>query len=211
MHLKNIRNFITLTTFSTEYEMKKLTFVTGNLNKLKEFIAILNDGEQTNVVGDYEIVSQSVDLPELQGSIDTVVIHKARSAADLIGGPVIVEDTCLGFGALNGLPGPYIKWFLKSIGLEGLNKMLAGFENKSAKAYCTFGYCEGPGKTVSLFQGITEGRIVPPRGPTNFGWDPIFQPLRFNQTFAEMDNATKNSISHRFKAVEKLKFFLLKS
>ncbi|ANZ76547.1 BA75_03397T0 [Komagataella pastoris] len=191
--------------------MKKLTFVTGNSNKLKEFLAIVNGSEETSTVGDYEIVCQSVDLPELQGSIDTVVIHKAKSAADLISGPVIVEDTCLGFDALNDLPGPYIKWFLKSIGLEGLNKMLEGFENKSAKAYCTFGYCEGPGENVKLFQGITEGKIVTPRGPTKFGWDPIFQPLGFNQTFAEMDNATKNSISHRFKAVEKLRFFLLES
>lgn len=55
-------------------------------------------------------------------------------------GPVICEDTSLCFNAMNGLPGVYIKWFLESIGLDGLNKMLIGFDDKTAYAQCIFGY-----------------------------------------------------------------------
>lgn len=188
-----------------------ITFVTGNANKLAEVVAILStskskDGESK--VGKFKIVNKSLDLDEVQGSIDEVTIQKASSAAKILKGPVLVEDTCLGFTAYNNLPGPYIKWFVKEVGLDGLNKMLSAFDDKSASAICTFGYCEGPGKEVKLFQGITKGKIVPSRGPTHFGWDSIFEPDGFSETYAELDKTTKNSISHRFKALSKLKEFL---
>jgi inosine triphosphate pyrophosphatase len=90
----------------------------------------------------------------------------------------------------------------------GLNKMLAGFGNTKAYALCTFAYCE-PGSEAILFEGRTDGRIVPARGPTNFGWDPVFEPLEGGgKTYAEMDGAAKNAISHRYRALEKLKAFL---
>lgn len=60
-----------------------------------------------------------------------------------VGGAVIVEDTCLCFEAYKGLPGAYIKWFLAKIGLEGLNKMLAAFEDKRAYALCSFAFSPG--------------------------------------------------------------------
>lgn len=188
--------------------MTQITFVTGNANKLKEVVAILAGGAESSQVGNFSIVNQSLDLLEVQGTIEEVTIHKAQSAAEQIGGPVLVEDTCLGFNALKNLPGPYIKWFVASVGLEGLVKMLDGFEDKSANAICTFGYCEGPGKEVKLFQGITEGTIVSSRGPTNFGWDSIFEPKGFDQTYAELDKSVKNTISHRFRALDKLRSFL---
>lgn len=58
---------------------------------------------------------------------------------------------------------------MNSLGHEGLNNLLAAYEDKSAKAVCTFGYSAGPGQEPILFQGITDGKIVPPRGPPNFG------------------------------------------
>ena len=91
-----------------------------------------------------------------------------------IGGAVMVEDTSLCFNALNGLPGPYIKWFMDKVGHDGLNKMLVGFDDKTAYAQCIFAYTEGEDKPVQLFVGRTPGKIVPPRGPTTFGWDAIF-------------------------------------
>mgnify|MGYP001046256196 CR=1 FL=1 len=82
--------------------------------------------------------------------------------------------------------------------------MLAGFEDKSAYALCTFSLCYGPGEEVLLFRGTTDGRIVPARGPPKFGWDPVFQPDGFEQTYAEMDAEVKNSISHRGRALAAL-------
>ena len=61
------------------------------------------------------------------------------------------------------------KWFMKSLGHAGLNNLLAAYEDKSAQAVCTFAYSAGPGHEPILFQGITDGKIVPPRGPGDFG------------------------------------------
>jgi inosine triphosphate pyrophosphatase len=190
-----------------------ITFVTGNANKLKEVIAILSTSESQDgmsKVGKYSITNKSLDLDEIQGTIEEVTINKAKAAANILKGPVLVEDTCLGFEAFNNLPGPYIKWFVKSIGLSGLVDMLYKFENKGANAICTFGYCEGPNAEVKLFQGVTKGNIVDSRGPTDFGWDSVFEPEGFDQTYAEMDKKNKNTISHRFRALDKLRDFLTK-
>lgn len=93
--------------------------------------------------------------------------------------------------------------------------MLYKFDDKTGQAICTFGYCEGPGQDVHLFQGIIEGNIVEPRyhkDPNHpvFGWNPIFEPKGFDKTYAEMEAFEKNSISHRYLALMKLKEFLEK-
>lgn len=94
---------------------------------------------------------------------------------------------------------------------SGLNTLLTGFPIKSATALCTFAYSAGPGHDPILFEGRTEGHIVPPRGPTHFGWDPIFEPFESGGlTYAEMDGMEKNVISHRYRALEKLRVYLVK-
>lgn len=108
---------------------------------------------------------------------------------------------------------------------EGLHKLLTGWEDKSAKAVCTLAFSEGQDSEPLIFQGITEvinsnqiivplssliininfkGIIVEPRGPRDFGWDPIFQPNGYNLTYAEMPKEEKNKISHRFRALDAL-------
>ncbi|TQS31310.1 hypothetical protein Golomagni_08410 [Golovinomyces magnicellulatus] len=135
---------------------RQVFFITGNANKLREVKEILEPS--------VEVQSQAYDIEELQGSIEEVTEAKCRKAADLVNGPVLVEDTALCFNALKGLPGPYmyvlvlaqslcLKWFLTDIGLEGLNNLLAAYEDKSAEAVCTFGYSAGPGQKPILFQG----------------------------------------------------------
>ncbi|EDO44293.1 predicted protein [Nematostella vectensis] len=179
---------------------KSLVFVTGNQNKLKEVVAILGDAFP------WKVESKDIDLPEFQGEPDEISEEKCKIAAIKIAGPVIVEDTCLCFNAFGGLPGPYIKWFLKKLGPEGLHRMLTGWEDKTAYALCTFAYSSGkPDDPVLLFRGKTMGQIVEPRGPRNFGWDPCFQPDGFHQTYAEMASEVKNGISHRGKALQALK------
>eukprot|EP00891_Asterochloris_glomerata_P006888 jgi/Astpho2/6888/fgenesh1_pm.00106_%23_4_t len=188
--------------------MREIYFATGNQNKLKEVVAILEAGESLP----FQLRQAEVDLPELQGEAEDIASDKCRLAAKQVGAAVIVEDTSLCFTALGGLPGPYCKWFLKKLGPAGLHKMLAGFEDHSGWAQCIFAYCEGPGAEPKLFVGRTEGIIVAPRvkeGAPVFGWDPCFQPESFNETFGEMDKAVKNTISHRYRALDKLRTFLL--
>ena len=78
---------------------KTLTFVTGNSKKLEEFIAIVGKDFP------FEVISKKIDLPEYQGSPQEICIEKCREAAKILEGPVIVEDTCLCFNAMGGLPG----------------------------------------------------------------------------------------------------------
>ena len=111
--------------------------------------------------------------------------------------------------------GPYIKWFLEALKPEGLFKLLTAWDDKSAYAMCIFGYSDGSlneeGKPkVILFEGKTPGKIVEPRGPNNFGWDPCFQPDGFDKTYAELDKDVKNTISHRFRALNKLQEHFVK-
>ncbi|WWC94202.1 inosine triphosphate pyrophosphatase [Kwoniella sp. B9012] len=185
--------------------MTSFVFVTGNANKLKEVQAILASGDSG-----VSVTSQAVDVPEIQGTTQEVAIAKVKVAAEKLGTACVTEDTALCFDALNGLPGPYIKDFLGHLGHEGLNNLLKGFNTTRAHALCTFAYSPGPGQEPILFEGRTEGNIVPARGPTHFGWDPIFQPIELGgqRTYAEMDGEEKNKISHRYRALEKLRVYL---
>jgi len=178
-----------------------VTFVTGNAKKLEEVQAILN--------GRLNVTNQKIDLPELQGEPLEVARTKCKMAAARVQGPVLTEDTSLCFNALQGLPGVYIKWFLQKLGHEGLNNLLMAYDDKSAYAQCIFCFSEGPDSEVHAFIGKCDGRIVSPRGPKMFGWDPIFEPKESEgETFAEMDPVEKNKISHRFRALKQVLEYL---
>ncbi|KAK9843684.1 hypothetical protein WJX81_002219 [Elliptochloris bilobata] len=185
--------------------LKEISFATGNANKLREVVAILEAGHPLP----FKVKAANLDLPELQGEPEAIAMEKCRMAAQQVGGAVMVEDTSLCFNACGGLPGPYIKWFLAKLGHDGLNRMLVGFEDKSAYAQCVFAFTPGPGVEPRVFVGRTEGRVVPARGGGTFGWDPIFQPDGFDTTFAEMDKQLKNTISHRYRALDQLRKFLM--
>jgi inosine triphosphate pyrophosphatase len=198
-------------------DLPHILLVTGNKGKLFEIQKILQ--------GVAVVENIALDLPELQGaSALEISKEKGREAFRLLRRPVLIEDTSLCFNGLNGLPGPYIKWFFDKLSCDGLVKMLDGFEDKSAYASCIFTYCTGP-DDVRSFEGRCHGSIVKPRGVTGFGWDPIFQPSEelsaslvdassptneiLKKTFAEMTGEEKNRISHRAKALALVKEFFL--
>jgi len=219
----------------------RITFVTGNKKKVEELQRLLGITDQSSEQSDpipFHITNKKIDLPELQGEPEEIAIEKCKIATAEVNGPVLVEDTCLCFNALNGLPGPYIKWFLEKTGHEGLNNMLTGFEDKTAYAQTIFSLCMEPGGEVYLFRyvictplivplvafnscfnfsipsflcsGTTDGTIVNARGALDFGWDPVFEPFEGDgKTYAELTKDEKNEISHRGKAFRKLKEFLL--
>lgn len=173
------------------------TFVTGNKDKLNEIVSIFGS-----------INYKNIELNEYQGDYEFVAKMKCLEAAKKIYGPVLIEDTCLYFNALSNenvkLPGVYIKWFVQ-LGLDKLVQMLQGFDNKTACSVCTFAYTNGIDDQVILFSSTINGIIVEPRGNFGFGYDKIFQPFAFTQTYAEMEPDLKNSISDRSKALNLLK------
>lgn len=185
-----------------------ITFVTGNKKKLEEVKLILSVDDHTLP---YRLTNQKIDIPELQGDPIEIAKEKCRLAVEQVKGPCLIEDTSLCFNALHGLPGPYIKWFLEKCGHDGLNDMLAGFDDKSAYAQTVTAFTTGPGEDIHVFDGRTDGKIVRPRGPLDFGWDPVFEPLEGKgKTYAEMTKDEKNAISHRARSFAKLRAFLQK-
>ncbi|CAM9931268.1 unnamed protein product [Chrysoparadoxa australica] len=183
----------------------EFTFVTGNERKMREVSEIVAKW------GDASMSIRSIDLPELQGD-DPLHIsqEKARLASQYVNGPTVVEDVSLCFGALNGLPGPYIKWFSKSIGNQGLYSMLAAHTDKSAMALCALTFMESPNHDpvtvrpkTPTFCGVTRGKVCDPGTKEAGGWDNMFIPTGHEVTFAEMGIERKNLISHRANALQK--------
>lgn len=179
--------------------MQQITFITGNEGKLREARAILKN---------FEVVSKDIDLPEIQ-EIDAkkVIEAKLQEAYALHRGSYIVEDTSLYIHSLRGLPGPLIKWFLQSLGNDGLAQLAQKYDDQNAYASSMIGYITEEGSS-HFFEGKVDGVIVSPQGESNFGWDPIFMPEGSDETFAQMSAEEKNAISHRKLAFTKLGEFL---
>jgi len=184
---------------------KLLKFITGNEGKAREFSQILGE--------EYEFELVDIDLPEIQGTPIEIIESKVDAAKNVVDGPFIVEDSSLDFEAWsNGeicLPGPYVKWYLKTVGNKGMIKMLGGYDNKNATAGCYIGlYLNGE---TNVFSGLIPGKISDTeRGENGFGWDKIFIPHGYDITFGEFDPGEKNKISHRCQAINKLKNYLNK-
>jgi len=174
-------------------------FVTGNEGKVEEAREYLAGvGESVERV-DYDYTEiQSDDL----GAIAT---HGAREAFDELGGesPVLVDDTGLFVEALKGFPGPYSSYVQHTLGIAAIPRLVADADSRRAAFRTVVAYC-APGENgpeVTTFEGAVRGRIVEPRGDGGFGYDPVFE--HDGETFAEMDLAAKNAISHRGRALAK--------
>lgn len=175
--------------------MDTLYFATGNEHKVREARQIL----------DIPIEQIQVDLEEPQTlDLEEIIRQKALQAHRKTQLPVIVEDTGLEFTAWNGLPGALIKWFLSTVGNEGLLKMLSSYDDRRATAVTAVGFCDG--STLLVGRGEISGVIATEcRGANGFGWDRIFIPQGYQETFAEMGADVKNQLSMRRKAFEQLR------
>jgi len=176
-------------------------FVTSNPNKAREAAEILG----------IELRSIALDLPEVQDlDVAQVAAVKAAAAREALGAPdspILVEDSGIVVEAWNGLPGALTKWFLASVGNEGILRMLSGEEDRSARAVCAVAiafadaYALASRQGVRVFLGEVGGMISPePRGSGGFGWDPIFVPEGYSETYAEL-GSRKHEDSHRARAL----------
>ena len=169
---------------------RDFVFVTGSADKRREAARILG----------FEPAAHPLDLPELQSlELAAILKAKAEAAFGALGAPVLVEDVSFEIEAMNGFPGPLVKWMLAALGAEGLAHAALALGDGSAKAVCALAYFDG--QTLRTFEGETRGRLVAKaRGGNGFGWDPVFQPQGSAQTFAELEPEDKDRHSHRGKA-----------
>ena len=188
---------------------KKLVVATNNAHKLEEIAAILGNEMELLSLKDIQCFA---DIPETADTLEGNARQKAMYIYENYGMDCFADDTGLEVEALNGAPGVYSARYAgdghdSEANMQKLLHELQGKKNRKAQfrtAICLI----QEGKEY-LFEGIVKGEIIgEKRGGAGFGYDPIFVPEGYEQTFAELGNDIKNTISHRARAVEKLCSFL---
>ena len=164
--------------------------VTTNPGKLAEARRLAGPG----------LEAAAIDLPEIQSlELRAVLEEKARAAWARLARPLVVEETGLELAALNGFPGPLVKWMLRAVGAQGIARVALDRGAPGATARCALMLRNGGGSVTA--EGATRGVLVlPPRGAGGFGWDPVFQPEGETRTYGELPAATKDEIGHRGRA-----------
>ncbi len=189
----------------------QLVFATHNQNKLKEVKAVLPTHLELlslTDIGCYE------DIPETANTIEGNAVLKATYVKEHYGYDCFADDTGLEVIALNNEPGVYSARYAgpENNAEANINKLLLnleGKEDRTARFKTTIALTSNG--VTNLFTGICDGEITETlRGEKGFGYDPVFQPEGFVETFAEMTLHQKNQIGHRGKAIRKLIGFLSK-
>ena len=187
--------------------MIELVLATRNQHKTREFRELIGSS-----FGIKDLVSSpEIVMPEETGStFEENAILKAISISKLMEGVVIADDSGLEVDALQGAPGIYSARYAgaKASDIANVDKLLRELrsaENRSARFHCVIALARA-GEILQTFVGAVEGKIVErPRGSNGFGYDPVFRPNGFAETFSEMEASLKNKISHRGKAAAALR------
>ena len=189
----------------------KLVFATNNTHKLHEVAAILPEGYELMSLKD---IGCDADIPETADSLQGNALLKALYVKENYGLDCFADDTGLEVAALGGEPGIYSARYAgpghdSSANMTKLLLKMQGKVDRHAQFRTVIALLLG--EETYLFEGIVKGTLLEqPRGTAGFGYDPIFVPEGYNETFAEMGDE-KNEISHRARAVRKLvEFFLYK-
>jgi len=188
----------------------KLVFATNNLHKLEEVQHLL--GDKVNVLS-LKDISFFDEIPEDYDTLKENALQKAQYIYDRYKTNCFADDTGLEIDFLKGAPGVYSARYAGENCTfdDNINKVLRELgdaENRKAR-FRTVVALIMDGE-VNYFEGIVDGEILMDRqGGEGFGYDPVFRPLGFEESFAQMDLYEKNKISHRGRATKKLVDFLL--
>lgn len=187
-----------------------LVFATHNSHKATEVSHILPPSYQVNSL---KAIGFNEEIPETSTTLEGNALQKARTVYQATGYPCFADDTGLEVDALNGSPGVYTARYAGEEASDQENvdlllKNLKTVSNRQARFRTIMALILGDGQE-HLFEGLVEGIIQETKiGKGGFGYDPIFRPRGYDQTFAEMTEDLKNRISHRQKALNKLVNFL---
>ncbi|MBP1664152.1 MAG: non-canonical purine pyrophosphatase [Bacteroidetes bacterium] len=184
--------------------MKKIVFATNNRHKSEEVKAIL--AERTEVVTLADIGCND-DIPETGSTLEENAILKARYIYEKYNIPCFADDTGLEIDTLNSRPGVYSARYAGEPSNSALNMQkvlleMEGVTNRQAQFRTVIAYIENG--NIQLFEGTVKGTIgAKPEGNGGFGYDPLFIPEGYDQSFASLSPEVKNSISHRARAIKK--------
>jgi XTP/dITP diphosphohydrolase len=191
--------------------MKKIVFATNNKHKLDEIRKISEGKLEILSLND---INCRTDIPETGTTLEENALIKARFVKDNFGYDCFADDTGLEVKALDGAPGVYSARYAGEDcrAEDNIRKLLTNLEDISDRraAFRTV-IALLIGDEQYFFEGAIHGKIIDEkRGESGFGYDPVFVPEGYEQTFAELGEDIKNKISHRAIATNKLIRFLLK-
>lgn len=190
---------------------RKLVFATNNAHKLEEISSILGDKIELLSLKDIQCTA---DIPETADTLEGNAIQKAEYIHQHYGLDCFADDTGLEVEALEGAPGVFSARYAGDghDSEANMQKLLQNLEGEiNRKAQFRTAICLIMDGEQHLFEGICRGEIIhEKKGGAGFGYDPIFVPEGYNETFAELGNEIKNTISHRARAVQMLCDFLNK-
>lgn len=190
--------------------MKQIVFATNNRHKLDEIRKISEGKLEILSLND---INCQTDIPETGTTLEENALIKARFVKDNFGYDCFADDTGLEVKALGGAPGVYSARYAgedckAEDNIRKLLSNLAGVDDRSATFRTVIALLMGDKQY--FFEGVIPGKIIDEkRGESGFGYDPIFIPDGYEQTFAELGDEIKNTISHRAIASDKLIRFLL--
>ena len=187
----------------------KLVFATNNKHKLQEVRDIVGDRVEVLSLSD---INCNDDIPETADTLQGNALIKARYIYEKYGVDCFADDTGLEVEALDGAPGVYSARYAgeecdSEANMKKLLHNLTDKNNRNAQFRTVIALIINGEER--LFNGIVKGVIATEKmGTSGFGYDPIFIPEGFSESFAQMDASMKNSISHRYRATEELSKFL---
>ena len=188
----------------------KLILSSKNAHKAKEMREILGDGVELVTLD--KTIAADIDVVEDGKTFEENAIKKAKEIMKLTGLATIADDSGLCVDALDGRPGIHTARFAgeNATDDENISKLIAELdgvetERRTAKFVCVIALAV-PGEEVKTYRGECEGRILTQKqGENGFGYDPVFYVPQYEVSMAELPAEVKNSISHRFRALNKLK------
>lgn len=189
--------------------MKKIILSSGNRGKIEELKEILKDLD-LDIRSKDQVGLSDLDVEETEDTLAGNAMIKARAIWDRCGQVVLADDTGLFVDALDGEPGIYSARYAGNHASDADNRKkllqnLEGFENREARFITAIAIILEDGSS-SVIEGICEGQISQEEyGERGFGYDSIFIPKGYEETFAQLNASVKNQISHRAKALIKLK------
>lgn len=201
-----------------------ILIISSNQNKIDEIQNIINAYDDT-----INVEHCDINIPKMQMTVDVVSAYKCNYAIRYIMEDknlydtykdynILTEETSLHVNALNGMPGPYINWFIDSMGVDGVYKMISFYQDKTAKAISAVSLSTNISsiknktsikKEIFTTCGETQGIIVKPYISDNdfvysYSWDCMFQLDNYSIPYSQMDKLEKNKYSHRAMAMKNI-------
>jgi len=151
----------------------------------------------------YELERIKTTYPEIQAeTLEETIVPGLEWLMERYHKPLMIDDSGLFIDAIKGFPGVYSSYVFKTVGCDGILRLMQDVKDRGARFECCIGFLK-PGSKPNVSKGVAKGTISTKKaGSGGFGYDPIFVPEGYSKTYAQFEIAEKNKMSHRGRAID---------